>query len=509
VVIDGCPDCDAWGVTRTYGWVCMGCKSWRETHHNRAACATCQRVAALADDGSCRLCHKQRSHYAHRLGARPSKISLAEANADGQQLFFAGMWNPKHGHGKTPYVKTTMPADLALLRPVSHRQLVLLDLPRDLKAGLRNGFPPPRDAALEAAFHQFVRDYAAARGWKRTKTEHVHRAVRILLGIQDTPGAAIRRSDVALLSRIKYSAAVVADVLAAAGMLEEDRTPPIVRWFDTAVADLPAPMRRELDVWFDVMRNGSSIPPRRLPRAENTIGTQLRWALPALRTWANEHQSLREIGRDNVLAVLPDDPLNRYTTMQGLRSIFRILKGRKLVFVNPTARVHAPSPDFPGPAPVELDKLRDDLNSDAPATAALAGLLAFHAVRVQQLRDLLLTDVRDGRLHLDDQIIPLAPPVRRRLAEYLDYRQRTWPTAINPHLFVQARSWDTTRPVTGWWIRHQLGLCGQRIRFDRILDEAHATGGDIRRLIDLFGLSFETASRYASTVNRLGGSESR
>jgi len=152
---------------------------------------------------------------------------------------------------------------------------------------------------------------------------------------------------------------------------------------------------------------------------------------------------------------------------------------------------------------VELEKLREDLNSDAPASAALAALLAFHAVRVQQLRELLLTDVRDGRLYLAEQVIPLAPPVRRRLTTYLDYRQRTWPTAINPHLFIHARSWDTTRPVTSWWIRHQLGICGQRIRFDRILDEAHATGGDIRRLIDLFGLSFETASRYAVTVNRL------
>jgi hypothetical protein len=37
---------------------------------------------------------------------------------------------------------------------------------------------------------------------------------------------------------------------------------------------------------------------------------------------------------------------------------------------------------------------------------------------------------------------------------------------------------------------------------DRILDEAHAAGGDIRRLDNLFGLSFETANRYAITVNR-------
>jgi hypothetical protein len=86
---------------------------------------------------------------------------------------------------------------------------------------------------------------------------------------------------------------------------------------------------------------------------------------------------------------------------------------------------------------------------------------------------------------------PAGPPVRRRLTAHLDYRQRTWPTAINPHPFIHARSWDTTRPVTSWWILHLLGICGQRISFERILDKAHATGGDIRRLIDLFGLSFD------------------
>jgi hypothetical protein len=193
---------------------------WKWTDDTAMALSLYRMLHDRGEDGSCRLCHKQRSYYAHRMGARTGNVSLAEASRDGQQLFFAGMWNPNRGHGKQPYVKTTMPADMTLLRPASYRQLVLLDLPRDLQAGLRNGFPPPPDPALEAAFHQFVRDYATARGWKRTKTEHVHRAVRIMLGIQDTPGAAIRRSDVALLSRIKYSAAVAADVLAAAGMLE-------------------------------------------------------------------------------------------------------------------------------------------------------------------------------------------------------------------------------------------------------------------------------------------------
>jgi len=500
VVVDSCPDCHAWGVTRTFGWICLGCKAWRENHKRRAACASCGQTVALHEDGSCRLCHKQRSLFARAIGRRPSLISLVEANRQGQQLFLAGMWHWE-GHGKVPYVKKTVPPDMSLLRPVTHRQLVLLELPRDLRAGLRNGFPPPPDPALEAAFHQFVREHAARYGWPKVRAERIQRGIRIMLGIQDTPGALIRRSDVALLSRIKHSAAVVADVLAEAGMLEEDREPAVVRWFNAATADLPAPMRHELGVWLDVMHNGSTTPPRRLPRNDTTIGTHLRWALPALRDWATSHDSLREIGTDDVAAALPTDPMGRYTTLQGLRSIFRILKGRKLVFVNPAARLHSPQPESPGPAPVALDKLRADLNSDAPATAAIAALLAFHAVRLWQLRQLLLTDLRDGHLHIGDQVIPLAPPVRQRLAAYLDYRQRMWPNSVNPHLFIHARNWGTTRAVIPQWIGDQLGISGQQIRFDRILDEAHATGGDIRRLMDLFGLSVEGAQRYIATVN--------
>jgi hypothetical protein len=35
---------------------------------------------------------------------------------------------------------------------------------------------------------------------------------------------------------------------------------------------------------------------------------------------------------------------------------------------------------------------------------------------------------------------------------------------------------------------------------DRILHEIHATGGDVRRIYDLFGLSVEGATRYLKTV---------
>lgn len=232
--------------------------------------------------------------------------------------------------------------------------------------------------------------------------------------------------------------------------------------------------------------------------------SQLAFALPTLREWARTHCSLREIGRDDVLAALPASGSPRTTTLQGLRSIFRVLKARRLAFVNPTARIRVAAPDTPAPPPVDLSSLRAALHSPDPATAALAGLLAFHAIRIYQLRTLHLTDVRDGRLWLDDHVIPLAEPVRQRLSAYLDYRQQRWPHTANPHLFIHYRNATTTSPVTPWWIRKRLGMSAQSIRQDRILDEAHATGGDVRQLCDLFGLSIAGAYRYTTTVDHPG-----
>jgi integrase len=500
VTVDSCPDCLGWGVTRTYRWLCSACKTWRERFHT-GQCGGCSRTVPVDANGSCRLCRKQHSMITKGEGLRLRQISLADATRHGQQLFFAipGMWH-QEGAGKQPHVRKTVPPDMSLLRPVPHRQLVLLDWPRDLRAGLRNGFPPPPDPALEAAFHQFVREHAAQYGWAKGKAETIQRAIRIMLGIQDTPGAPVQRIDVALMSRIKHSAAVVADVLVEAGMLEEDRVPAAVRWFSAAITGLPEPMRHELGVWFDVMRHGSDIPPRSLPRTDTTTTSQLRYALPALKQWAEQLQSLREVGRDDVLAVLPASGMPRTVTVQALRSIFRILKGRKLVFVNPTTRISAPSPARQVPAAIDLDALRAELDADDPTRVVLAALLAFHAVRIYQLAALRLTDIRDGRLHIGDQVIPLAGPVRQRLARYLDYRQQAWPTSVNPYMFLHVRNAGTARHVTPYWIRKQLSMSPQSIRLDRIFDEAQATGGDLRALCDLFGISIGSAYRYSANA---------
>ena len=51
------------------------------------------------------------------------------------------------------------------------------------------------------------------------------------------------------------------------------------------------------------------------------------------------------------------------------------------------------------------------------------------------------------------------------------------------------------------WITTRLGISAQAIREDQILHEVHATGGDVDRLCDLFGLSISGAERYTATVD--------
>jgi hypothetical protein len=88
VIIDSCPDCQGWGVTRTYGWLCPGCKAWRELYP-AGECAACGRMIAVDRSGACRLCRKQPSIIARRDGIRIDRVSLAGATRAGQQLLFA------------------------------------------------------------------------------------------------------------------------------------------------------------------------------------------------------------------------------------------------------------------------------------------------------------------------------------------------------------------------------------------------------------------------------------
>ncbi len=498
--VDSCLDCYAWGATRHLKWLCAGCMSWRSAPHARIdACRSCRRTVTLNRDGVCRLCRKQ----ATRLREPRGKLDLLGANRHGQQLFFADMFRSRSRTPTCPPATASQPRPAAPQRVAGH-QLVLLQQRRDLAAHGRAGLPLPADPVLAAELDRRARGHAAKRGWSKRQTTNTCHGLRVVLGIQDTPGQPIKASDVALLRGIDLPVWTVLEVLADAGMLVEDRTPAIDTWFADQVGGLPAAMAGELGVWFEVMKHGCPTPPRRRPRSHTTIGLHLRWALPILRAWAAAgHASLREISRADVLDALPASGNPRATTGQGLKSIFRVLKARKVLFTDPTARVKTGYAESRQPLPVDLDAVRQALHSANPAQAAVVALIAFHGLRPGPLRRLRLTDLRDGRLHVDGRVIVLADPVRTRLAAWLNHRATRWPNTTNPHLFVHYRSATRAEPVGLRWVRLIIGagLTPTAIREDRILNEAHASGGDTRRLADLFGLSIQATTRYTATLD--------
>jgi site-specific recombinase XerC len=380
--------------------------------------------------------------------------------------------------------------------PVAYEQLTLMHMARDLSRALTE--PPVPDFAL--FLEEAAKDHACRHGWSKTRTTTTRQGLRILASIQDTPGALIKASDVELLSPAAFNRQPILDVLNAVGLLQDDRMPSIVAWFSRKIASLPEAMATEFEVWFNVLLRGSTTAPRAKARAYATIKARVRSAVPAAALWAaSGRASLREITREDIDSALPDQGSERALTGTALRSLFRTLKARRLVFVNPTTHTKTGRPESRIPLPINEGPVRAALDSDNPARAALATLIGYHGLRNEEVRALQLTDVRDGKIHLPDRRIPLAPPVRESLSAWLDHRTAQWPETLNPHLFISKQSAVRSTQVSNVWVLENLGLSPQALREDRILYEALTTK-DLRRLCDLFGLSVRGAERYMTAA---------
>ncbi|MCP5041884.1 MAG: hypothetical protein GY944_12720, partial [bacterium] len=357
------------------------------------------------------------------------------------------------------------------------------------------------DSALLKYCDEVIAGHAVIHGWSAKQTYDVRRSVRLLHATQDTRGSKINATDVLQLpkSHSNVSAISTIDVLAAAGLLLDDRTSTIDRYFTRQISGLPTPMTAQLHIWFEVMINGSSVAPRRRPRDPKTAKLHIRAAAPILRIWAAQgHDSLAEIESDDIIAVLPAPGPRRHLTDQGLPSIFGILKAKKQVFTNPTNGLPHTRTNTNIPLPLDAAAIRAALNSPDPAAALAVALVDFHALTSRQIRGLALTDIADGRLTIDNRTVPLASPVLPRLTAWLDHRSHTWPETANPRLRTNRRTAPRLTQVSRPFPWKQVNLAPQTLREDRILHEIRTTNGDIRRVCELFGLSVEGAMRYAT-----------
>lgn len=444
-------------------------------------------------------------------------VPLSDIPPFDQQLFFANMQSSRGAPLRRTQTGPSSPPATARRKPlprlsqvphgqrfspVPWRQLPLFEF--DLDPAAVTARAAATDTELVRYCDEVVRDHARKFGWSVKQTNDVRRSLRLVEALSHTPNSKISATDVLRLPvmQANVSAQSTLDVLAAADLLVDDRLSPVERYFQLQFDGLPAAMTAQLRIWFDVMIDGSRTAPRRRPRAPATVRLNIAAMAPILRVWASQgHDSLADIERDDVVAALPHPGPRRKLADQGLRSLFAVLKSRKVVFADPMRSLPLADTDGKIPLPLDTDAIRAALASSHPGAALAVALVAFHALTGRQLRGLQLTDVADGRISLGTRAIVLAPPVLPRLAAWLDYRAAMWPNTINSHLFVNRRTAPRLTPVSRPFPWRTVNLRPQTLREDRILDEVRATGGDVRRICELFGLSVEGALRYTSTYD--------
>jgi hypothetical protein len=504
-----CDQCFAWGILR--GRLCRACQNYA-AKNPAGSCRTCGRRHVPAAEGVCRLCRKQAT-----LIAGPDNkttVDLSIAARTGQQLFLAEMQRslrPKpcapapaqHDQAGRPTPARALVAVGAPRPDPRWVQGVLFDLPRDCRHA--SSLDPPRDPRFLDLVLGHADALAERDGWPARTLAQVRRGLRMLAARHD-PGEPVRASTVTAMSCHGVPALRVLDVLTAAGdeLVIDDRPDSLDEWVEQAFGDLPPRMRGELQTWIDVLRRGT---PRRRPHPRITVYTVLAAARPFLLDCATRYTTLREVTPDDVTAWL-DGRKQRANDAHALRHLFAVLKAQRLVFTNPTRRIHAAglTPSIPTPLSPHDLRVLGQAAQDDPALRVVLALIGVRAMHPHQVRHLQVDqiDLPNRRLDVAGTDVCLDPFTTESISAYLAYRHDRWPHTANPHLLLTRRTAHERGPVSESWLAGRLrGLPATlpQLREDRILEEARATGGDPLHLAVMFGLTAKPALRYAQAVH--------
>ncbi|MGH8995731.1 MAG: integrase [Acidimicrobiales bacterium] len=513
--VANCASCLAWGLTYAQG-VCMACYNFAAHTKTVGDCGACRR-RQLLKKGYCRLCWCQA--YLERTEGPGHPLAPWVAKVRHHQLFFAVM-NPgvKRRHAPPrafPRRYGVRGRPLKAAPPVVPRpapgtvQLSLFDElgSRNYRWGrvdLRNG-PPPANPWLDWGLH-VAYSMGQARGFGPDTLRGVNRILVVVLA--DYAGQEpIRLSDFFALVRTHHSGVIAAaEVLGEMGLLHDDRPPRFETWLAGKLEPLASTIAGDVERWALDQRYGG---PRRRARPRAAV-SYLYAVLPALTEWSTRHERLREITRDEVLAYVGDlYGRQRQMTVVALRSLFTWAKRHGVVFANPATRIPVGRTAGAVWQPLRPEEIARSIEAAVtPRDRLVIALAAIHAARTGAIRALLLDDVDLANRHLTiaGHTRPLDKLTHRLVVDWLDYRRRHWPNTANPHLLVTRASAVRLDPVSIPGITRALcGLPGtvERLRIDRQLEEALASGADPLHLAAVFGIADTTAVRYANSARQL------
>jgi hypothetical protein len=497
-----CDHCLTWGMLTER--LCKNCRSFAGTHAT-GPCVTCGRDLP-ADAGVCRPCRKQASLIAGP--ANKTALDLSVAAVTGHQLWFHLGKLTRAGRGPVTDPHNCSPQPLP--RPVRLRarwvQLLLCDVPRDLsRAG---GQFPPLDPGLAERAHAEAARLAGLRGWSPRTLSLTQRGLRILLAVHG-PGEPVRASTIRQLTVRTMPFPHIADVLAAVGLLDDDRPDTLAAWLDEQLGGLPAQIRAEADAWLNVRRHGGS---RCRPRSRQTIVGDVRAIGSFLDEAGRRCSTLRQVTRDDITTWLASRPgRSRAQDASTLRSLFGILKAERLIFANPARGVHVSrrNPSVPAPLPAHLLAAAATAARDDPALRVAVALAGVHALLPSQIRDLRLdqVDLPGRRLDPGGLDRPLDEFTASAICGYLAFRHQRWPSTTNPYLLVTRKTAHTGQPVSEFWMTRRfrsLPVTAGQLRDDRIIEEALAGRADPLHLAAVFGFGPRTGLRYAQAARVTG-----
>jgi hypothetical protein len=232
---------------------------------------------------------------------------------------------------------------------------------------------------------------------------------------------------------------------------------------------------------------------------------------PVLLEWSSRYGHLREVSRNDILAVLGElHGSRRSNVLVALRSLFAFCKKRKTIFRSPVQGIRVGERTWGVIQPLSQDEVDQAAQAaTTPGARLLLVLAAMHAARVKAIRELLLdaVDLGNRRIVIGGRARPLDELTRQVLLEWLAHRSARWPSTANPHLLVNQHSANGTGPVsTSYFAKTALrgkAATLERLRVDRQLQEALARGPDPLHLATMFGLDPKTAIRYAENARQL------
>jgi hypothetical protein len=482
--------------------LCKACRSFASAHL-AGTCVTCGRDLPV-DAGVCRPCRKQASLVAGP--GNKSVLNLSVAGVTGHQLWFHFGRLALADNVPEQALPVAEPSPRLVRLRFRWVQLLLCDVPRDLSRV--SAQLAPVDAGLAERLRAEAARLAGLRGWSPRTLSLTQRGLRILLAVHG-PGEPVRASTIRQLTARTMPFPHIADVLAAVGLLDDDRPDTLAAWLDEQLAGLPAQIRAEADAWLNVRRHGGS---RRRPRSRRTIVRDVRAIRSFLDEAGRRYSTLRQVTRDDITTWLASRPgRSRPQDASTLRSLFGVLKAERLIFANPARGVHVSrrNPSVPAPLPAHMVTAAAAAAKDDPALRVAIALAGVHALLPGQIRNLRLDqlDLPGRRLDPGGLDRPLDDVTADAITSYLGFRNQRWPSTTNPYLLITRKTAHTGEPVSRFWMTRLfrgLPVTAAQLRDDRIVEEALAGRADPLHLAAVFGFGPRTGLRYAQAARQAG-----